>query len=58
MKCAYTQRISFMYVSVNKPRTKTGVHDSITIANTKPFVLPRGKNATLLWEKAARFHAR
>lgn len=50
-------RISFIYVSVNKPRTKTGVHDSITIANTKPFVAP-GKNATLLREKAARFHAR
>lgn len=56
MKYAYTQtaRISFIYVSVNKPRTKTGVHDSITIANTKTF-WPWGKNATLLREKAARF---
>lgn len=50
-------RISFIYVSVNKPRTKTGVHDSITIVNTKSFVAS-GKNATLLREKAARFHAR
>lgn len=55
MKYAYTQtaRISFIYVSVNKPRTKTGVHDSITIANTKIFCVDPGEK--MQREKATRF---